>query len=416
MSVPLCIQKYPLPFRKSIVVPWNDTVIAWGTGRGFSDFSATYSVIYQHIQGEWLRRETSGCVPDARIADKAAIHVVNDQMYVVGDTYYKTLDHNIEVHSLDIKTWTWKKLAPKGKMPSIMSSGMSSWSYRGKLYFFGGLVFLEQPLTEDGCDYLSNTTMDLANFCGSLIIGQVNQLFCYNIDNNTWEWPGQSGDIPSPRSGPSTIICDDNVFLFGGRNDKLHELVCFNDLHILDMEKMSWRKVHDTIEDVMVPSRHASHTFTRISQSHAILFGSVYLLENNRTVLKDDCWLLDLKKAKLQEEPSSIWTRIRNHFPRKYHAAILEPISQRLWIMDGSIHSDSRLLKMTQNMLSLKEICLNWMNSFIHGDDARLLPNEFPLQLKNEIEVYRKKIAEAYWCNKEKGCTHCQRLHERGDP
>ena len=188
------------------------------------------------------------------------------------------------------------------------------------------------------------------------------------------------------------------------------------------MSSMTWWREHDTIEHPMMSSCNRQHTFTRISQSHAMLFGSVLHDQNNRTELKDDCWLLDVK-AKLQEEPPSIWNQIRNHFPRQNHIAILEPVSQRLWIMGGICNHPrypfsfaySGLLKMTPNLLSLKEICLNWMNNFIQRDDARMLPNEFPLQLKNEMEVYRRKIGQAYWCSKEKGCTVCQHSHERRD-
>ena len=37
-----------------------------------------------------------------------------------------------------------------------------------------------------------------------------------NIDQNSWQWPAQHGDVPSPRISSLTINNDGKVFLFGG--------------------------------------------------------------------------------------------------------------------------------------------------------------------------------------------------------
>ena len=128
------------------------------------------------------------------------------------------------------------------------------------------------------------------------------QLFCYNISKDSWEWPNVHGDIPSPRSGHKTIISDGTVFLYGGS--------ITNDLYILDMTKMTWRQVYGTIKNDnpgrIVTGRKGPHTLVTISKSAAVLFGAFY----SNGISHDDCWLLDLHKAREQKEPSIIWTKV----------------------------------------------------------------------------------------------------------
>ena len=68
--------------------------------------------------------------------------------------------------------------------------------------------------------------------------------------NNSWEWPLHGGEVPSPREDLATIIVDDTVYLFGGNRyiggpfqDSIADME-YNDLYILDMRSMMWRKVH----------------------------------------------------------------------------------------------------------------------------------------------------------------------------
>ena len=51
---------------------------------------------------------------------------------------------------------------------------------------------------------------------GSQVVYLVNDLFCYDIDQNCWQHPVQRGDLPTPRIGSLTINNDGKIFLFGG--------------------------------------------------------------------------------------------------------------------------------------------------------------------------------------------------------
>ena len=94
---------------------------------------------------------------------------------------------------------------------------------------------------------------------------------------------------------------------------------------------MTWRQVYGTIKNDnpgrIVTGRKGPHTLVTISKSAAVLFGAFY----SNGISHDDCWLLDLHKAREQKEPSIIWTRLPNHFSRGGHAAVVEPVSQRPW-------------------------------------------------------------------------------------
>ena len=99
----------------------------------------------------------------------------------------------------------------------------------------------------------------------------------------------------------------------------------YNDLYTLDMSNLHWERVHGGIAKVhgdardKVPKpteahRFSSHkSFIRLSRSTAVLYGTgravQYSLPGN---LHDDCFLLDLERAKSGVKPTSMWTRIVN--------------------------------------------------------------------------------------------------------
>ena len=239
-----------------------------------------------------------------------------------------------------------------------------------------------------------------------------NQLICYNTLENTWKRLNQKGDVPSARWGSRNIISGDTLFLFGGL-DRRPEL--YNDLYILDMKSFMWTKVHDNLSSEKVP-RDSRHTLTKVSQSKALLLGKVSMYSSDSD---SDCWLLDLDLALQLQDPSSIWTKISMHFVRDYHAAIVEPASQKLWVIGGyspltacgtRVTSDD--LEMSINLVSLKDLALYQIASRINKDDDRLQPDRFPIGLRRQIEVCR---ANMHICNVEKGCAKCRYVKDQSE-
>ena len=440
---PFTLQKVlpelPRPRMWHVAVTWQNLTIVWG---GYNEFNEDYpkSQVYYHLSGSWIRKETSGLAPQGQ-QNLSKPQVLNDKMFVIDF-------HNPSstlIYSLDLKTWTWTRHSPAGIPPLKHSNklgSISSWPRNGKVYYFGGLMDAatwkhEVERDRSWSELHSGEWVTCQPHYPSYLKGlsspsatYLNQLFCYNIVENTWEWPNLSGDIPSPRSDASVIISEDTLFLFGGEtfvpgtrprlyyDPHSHDI---NDLHIMDLTSLTWKQVHGFIEQNLptriVPTMNHGCTLTSITQSTAVFFGAWMEQETVEEEQErgEDCWLLDLNKAKQIMDPSSIWTRIPNHLSRLFHAAVLEPVSQRLWVIGGEdidCNLTSDVLKMSYNLIPLKVLAIDHAACNISADDIRLSPDQFPMQLRKEIEDYRSKLGEIHLCTKETGCTDCQEGEE----
>ena len=353
-----------------VAVTWNNAILIWG-GRIPDNYDInTRSIIYYHKYGKWSRKETSGAVPPDCGPEA---QVLEDKMFVP----YLHRGNNIVIHFLDLQTWIWTRLTPGGTQPSSHIFGNTSWAHNGKIYSFG---------------------------CGGPTGESPNQLVCYNISTNSWEWPDTGGDTPQSRRNHLTIISDDTVFLFGGVSDRSPSdaYYCYNDLHILDMKHMIWKKVHDNISTVEGPDKEgmktSRYTFTLLNQSTAVVIGMRYDIETKHFV--DDCWLLNLRSAMQFNIPSSIWTKAAVNFARVYHAAILQPMSKRLWVIGGhNIHdstADVVILKINfgDQPSPLKYLAMDIVARNVCAHDPRLVPDQLPEELSNEIEAYRCELGE----------------------
>ena len=373
MSVPYRLERSALPIPESLMhrvaVTWNNVTIVWDP--------MFWWVIHYHISGKWLRKEIKCDLPNLIKIDTlrfyTSVQVVNDKMIVI-DASNRQTSKKTCVFSLDLKTWVWEKHNPEGQPPP-KSFGFSSWVHKRKMYCFGG----GDPKNGEPSS---------------------SQLFCYDDANNCWLWPRQMGDIPPPRYCHSTIVSGDQVFLFGGEEK--------NDLYILNMESMRWKMVHSNIP--IMPSRDCDHTFTLISQTTAVLFGSYWSNEESRYY--DNTWLLDINNAKQLRHHLYIWTKIPNHHLSAAHAAIQEPVTKNLWVIGGFDANESNftphLLKMTFKLLPLRYLTIDHLARRTDTKSPRLLPHAFPLSVRKEIEDHRSKIGRINICSAKDGCKVCQ--------
>ena len=239
----------------------------WAGKSDDETFQERVSVVYLHVSGKWIRKETSGDTP--KTFHWVNAHVLDDKMLVFlheNCSAEKCEDCNgSTIYCLDLFLWSWARLRPSGTPPLERSSGMKSWIDDGKIYFYGGDNI--SPFFNDGHRYPSYLTVTA---------GTSNQIVCHNVSENCWEWPIFGGAIPSPRFCSNLLISDDKVFLFGGYIETGEGALAYNDLYILDLNSSVWRKVHDNITNGLVPARGCSHVkFTKISQYRALF------LDNN---------------------------------------------------------------------------------------------------------------------------------------
>ena len=348
-----------------VAVTWNDLTIIWcGKAESIGE-------VYCHEDGKWCRKTTRGDRP---------LYLYGSSVTVHGDTLYlmfgQTKDENNvfnDIFALDLNSWTWAKLNPRGTPPSVCR-GFRPWVYNAKVYGFGGVILFNYHMTFS------------------------NQFFCYNISANCWEWPSPSGIIPSPRSGHTTFLCGNTAILFGGlTNGSDGDYLPLNDLYTLDMAGMTWTQVHPSLTGVAaeeLPETRAGHSMTLISTEVAVLFGGMTSpLHSNR-----DCWILNTGRVLRGEfeRPSSLWRHCQEHESQgaalTNHSAVVEPISKRLWIIGGNVglrpcQNNVEILSITLNSgTPLKLLAMESVLKYFHPDHPMLEATELPKTLQIELK------------------------------
>ena len=142
---------------------------------------------------------------------------------------------------------------------------------------------------------------------------------------------------------------------------------------------------------------------TLISPEAAILFGG---FGTDYDAIDDgygDCWMLDIVKLLSCEydTPSSLWKMCghQGYLTWEMHAAVVEPVSKRLWIFGGfwrgSRGFPTNILSMSFN--SLAPLRLLAMESAIsHFDRGHQVwkDTEIPRELRTELEHLRAHMKE----------------------
>ena len=162
-----------LPHKREghVAVTWKNAILIWGgqTDDHSITSSQLRSHVYMHLSGKWTVKETTGPVP---ILSEDMAHVVNDKMFVLGSELLilNNSDNLQWVYSLDLNTWVWTKLAPRGTPLKGRTMGPTSWVHKGRIFIFGGH---EIKKYHNAISY---------------VWPKSKRLPCYNIASNSWEW------------------------------------------------------------------------------------------------------------------------------------------------------------------------------------------------------------------------------------
>jgi len=389
-------------------------------------------LIYNSLTQKWTSRRTTGDIPSK--CSGAAATVMDDTMYVVAGFHkivvslkslregrlkemsgaaQESSDHasdssdedddddddssghmvsSVEISnsiwSLDLNTYSWKKLEPVG-VPPLRCDKTACWTYGDKVFLFGGFG---PPPAASQVDKLGT----LFEFCedpttnsgfGSYTRGWSNQLVVYNSVSNRWEWPNCTGQAPSPRAAHSVSVVGNMAYVFGGR----HHDTRLNDLHCLDLVSMKWSLVVSDTEAVDVPVGRSWQTMTSIhtgrEEGGLLIYGG---FDNNLTAL-GDCWRMDL-----HQHPHS-WVRC-SHLelgPRLWHAAVGLDNSQ-VMVVGGlrnnilapgyvAKHHADKVLFLRVAPSSLLKLCLEYVTK--HRDLFNKEVEELPLSLKKIVKI-----------------------------
>lgn len=244
------------------------------------------------VYDQWVAPPISGPHPKARYEHGAA--VIDDKMYVFGG------NHNgrylSDLQTLDLKSWTWSKIEVRaGSEVSSLSitpcAGHSLIAWQGKLLSIGGH-------TKDPSESMEVKVFDLQTSCwstlttygkppcsrgghsvtlvgSSLVIfggegakrSLLSDLHILDLETLTWDEIETVGVPPSPRSDHAAAVHADRFLLiFGGGS----HATCFNDLHVLDLQTMEWSR---PTQQGDIPTARAGHAGATVGENWFIVGG-----------------------------------------------------------------------------------------------------------------------------------------------
>ncbi|CAH8299717.1 unnamed protein product [Eruca vesicaria subsp. sativa] len=248
------------------------------------------------VYNQWTAPPTSGQTPKARYEHGAA--VIQEKMYMYGGNYNGR--YLGDLHVLDLKNWSWSRVETKVVTESEETSspatlthcaGHSLIPWDNKLLSIGGhakdpsesilvKVFDLHTCTwsilkTDGKPPISRGGQSVTPVGNKLVIfgGQdankslLNDLHILDLDTMTWDEIDAVGSPPSPRSDHAAAVhAERYLLIFGGGS----HTNCFNDLHVLDLQTMEWSKHTQQGE---APTPRAGHAGVTIGENWFIVGG-----------------------------------------------------------------------------------------------------------------------------------------------
>ncbi|CAN1219859.1 Acyl-CoA-binding domain-containing protein 4, partial [Linum perenne] len=238
------------------------------------------------VYDQWIAPPISGQRPKARYEHGAA--VIQDKMYIYGGNHNGRYLNDL--HVLDLRSWTWSKVDGKVETesqepasPATLApcAGHSLIPWEDKLISIAGHTKNpSESMQVKGFDIKTGTWSMLKTYGKppvsrggqsvtlvgtSLVIfggedakrSLLNDLHILDLETMTWDEIDAAGVPPSPRSDHAAAVhVDRYLLIFGGGS----HAACFNDLHVLDLQSMEWTRPSQ-LGDIPSPrSGHASMT------------------------------------------------------------------------------------------------------------------------------------------------------------
>ncbi|KQJ86451.1 acyl-CoA-binding domain-containing protein 6 [Brachypodium distachyon] len=234
---------------------------------------------------QWTPLSVSGQPPKPRYKHGAA--VVQEKSYVFGGNHNGRYLGDIQV--LDIKSLSWSKLEGKIQSgPSETAETVSVAPCAGhSLIPYGNKILSLAGYTREPTENISVKEFD-PQTC-------------------TWSTLRTYGKSPSSRGGQSVTLVGDTLVVFGGEGDGRSLL---NDLHVLDLESMTWDEFESTGTP---PSPRSEHAAACYADQYLLIFGG-----GSHSTCFSDLYLLDMQTME--------WSRPEQHGitpePRAGHAGI----------------------------------------------------------------------------------------------
>uniref|UniRef100_A0A6V7QQI7 ACB domain-containing protein n=1 Tax=Ananas comosus var. bracteatus TaxID=296719 RepID=A0A6V7QQI7_ANACO len=248
----------------------------------------------------WTALSVTGQHPKPRYEHGAAI--VGEKMYIFGGNYNGRYLSDLQVQErfFILLSLTWSKIEAKTQAGSPESSstiavspcaGHSLISWEGKILSIAGhtkdpsetvsvkefdprtstwsnLKTYGKPPISRGGQSVTLVGTTLVMFGGEdAKRSLLNDLHILDLETMTWDDIEAIGIPPSPRSGHvAACHAERYLLIFGGGS----HATCFNDLHVLDLQTMEWSRPK---QQGLVPGPRAGHAGATIGESWYIVGG-----------------------------------------------------------------------------------------------------------------------------------------------
>ncbi|XP_010269462.1 PREDICTED: acyl-CoA-binding domain-containing protein 4-like isoform X2 [Nelumbo nucifera] len=316
------------------------------------------------VYDQWIAPSISGQRPKARYEHGAA--VVQDKMYIFGGNHNGRYLNDLQV--LDLRSLTWSKVEIRaGTESSESSSPVLSAPCAGH-----SLILWENKLLS-----IAGHTKDPS---------ETVTVKAFDLQTCTWSTLTTYGKAPVSRGGQSVTLVGTTLVMFGGEDAKRSLL---NDLHVLDLETMTW----DEIDAVGVPpSPRSDHAAAVHAERYLLIFGG-----GSHATCFNDLHVLDLQSME--------WSRPTQQgeipTPRAGHAGVT--VGENWFIVGGGDNksgvSETIVLNMStliwsvvttvQGRVPLASEGLSLVLSSYNGEDILVSFGGYNGRYSNEVHVLK---------------------------
>lgn len=214
------------------------------------------------LYDQWVAPPVSGPRPKARYEHGAA--VIDDKMYIYGGNHNGRYLNDLQV--LDLRNWTWSRAEVKAPPVAMEPSSIIASPCAGH-----SLI----PWGKDKLLSIAGHTKDPSESM---------QVKVFDLQTRSWSALKTYGKPPVSRGGQSATLVGTSIVIFGGQDAKRSLL---NDLHILDLETLTWDEI-DTLG--VPPSPRSDHAAAVHAERYLLIFGG-----GSHATCFNDLHVLDLQ-------------------------------------------------------------------------------------------------------------------------
>ncbi|XP_053604276.1 F-box only protein 42 [Plodia interpunctella] len=219
----------------------------------------------------WKNIGPADMVPTITKRFSHAACVLENNMYIFGGCTTNATAFN-DLWRFDLSRRQWIRPLATGTYP-VPKAYTTMVHYKDYLIVFGGWTYPSPS------QYYQSVYM-------------FNEIHFYCINTNRWILIN-SVNSPPPMAGHSACMKGDEMVIFGGLvvvSAHNHEIQCSNDVWVLDMPSLTWRKQPTTKPR---PSPRYAQSLIRLDSDRILIIGGVQTLQNR--FVYSDCWVLTMK-------------------------------------------------------------------------------------------------------------------------